>query len=44
MNSSKTVRLIAFVASLLVTLATVYRLAVYAYPEPPNTQLASGAR
>jgi hypothetical protein len=43
MNPSIKSRAAALVASVLVTFATVYTMAEYAYPEAPATQLASAA-
>lgn len=43
MNTSIKTRAAALVASILVTFATVYMVAEYAYPEAPATQLASAA-
>lgn len=44
MNASIKTRAAALVASILVTLASVYALAGYAYPEHPAVALASTAR
>jgi len=43
MNPSIKSRAAALVASVLVTFATVYTMAEYAYPEAPATQLTSAA-
>jgi len=43
MNTSIKTRAAALVASLLVTLGTIWIVADYAYPEAPATVLASAA-
>jgi hypothetical protein len=44
MNTSIKTRTVALVTSVLVTFATVYMIAQYAYPEAPHIQLASALR
>ena len=44
MNTSLKTRAAALVASICMTLATVYTVADYAYPQAPAVQLASAAR
>jgi archaellum component FlaF (FlaF/FlaG flagellin family) len=44
MNTSIKTRAAALVASILVTFASVYVVADYAYPEAPASLLASAAR
>ena len=44
MNTSIKTRLAAFFASILVTFASVYVIAEYAYPEAPAVKLASTPR
>jgi hypothetical protein len=43
MNTSIKTRIAGLLASILVTFATVYAVAGYAYPEAPVTPLASNA-
>lgn len=44
MTTSIKTRAAAFLASICMTLATVYTVADYAYPQAPAVQLASTAR
>jgi hypothetical protein len=44
MNTPIKTRVAAFVAAILVTLANIYVLADYAYPEAPATRVAFAAR